>query len=66
MKKSYLIVIIVVLALVAGYCLYKHKAHEHPGEAVSEHPGTTTTETQPAAPETSAEPETPAPEAPTQ
>ena len=64
MKKSYLIGIIVILALVLGYCLYKHKAHEHPGEALSEHPGTTT-EAQPDAPEGTSAAETPAPETPT-
>ena len=44
MKKSYLIGIVVILALVLGYCLYKHKAHEHPGEALHEHPGQATTQ----------------------
>ena len=67
MKKSYLIGIVVILALVLGYCLYKHKAHEHPGEAMSEHPGQTTTEAQPAAPEGTPEiTEAPTPEAPTE
>ena len=67
MKKSYLIGIVVILALVLGYCLYKHKAHEHPGEALHEHPGQATTEqpsvteVEPAAPE-----EAPTAEAPTQ